>query len=244
MFSGCRRCDKVSVSSNNPSHNLNKGTDNVSSAVSKDPAAKQTRFKRNVNIPSPNEVRRGGTVDCSIYTISQIEGQQFIRPSMGSSILTNNPSTQTDPLTENQGVNIKLRSRQMRLEPAKPVLPCRGKYQRAIKTTEELLPMTESEQQQPDLVVQEKSVEEESKVFVTKVPQDIDQLLSYMQQKIEQLVYENIRVILRAEKAINYCVYCRKRHNVAVCELRECLYQVDKMNNYEFCSFVKVLIAD
>lgn len=89
-------------------------------------------FKRNVNIPSPNEVRRSGTVDCSIYAISQIEGQQFIHPLRCLSILKNNSSTQTDHITENRGV--KLRSRQPRLESAKPVLPYREKCQRTIKT--------------------------------------------------------------------------------------------------------------
>lgn len=82
--------------------------------------------------------------------------------------------------------------------------------------------------------MQEKPVEQESKVFVTNVPQDIDQSLSYTQQKIELFIF-SLRVygnvISRPEKAINYCVYCRKEHNVAICELRECLYQVDKMNN-------------
>lgn len=54
-----------------------------------------------------------------------------------------------------------------------------------IEITKKLLPTNEAEQQKPVPVVQEKPVKQESKIFMTKAPQDIDRLLSYTQQKIE-----------------------------------------------------------
>lgn len=67
VYHECWPCDKDSVSSNIPGHSQDRCADNFSSVVSKDLAAKQTEaFKLNVSIPSPNEVRRSGTVDCSI----------------------------------------------------------------------------------------------------------------------------------------------------------------------------------
>lgn len=65
-------------------------------------------------------------------------------------------------------------------------------------------------------VSQEKQVKDKAEVFLTKVPQNIDELLLYTSEKIKQLTIINI--IHKPKDERKFCVYClSKGHNISSC---------------------------
>ncbi|BFZ19768.1 hypothetical protein BsWGS_22807 [Bradybaena similaris] len=221
-------------------------------------AAKQTSTgQRNVSRRSSPEPHPSGKIERLTQTIaSSSQTETLFRAKM---LLFSNVACQTELILESRGVNTKLKSRQLKSTPSMPYTQQVRKSRRGNNSTlklatsaddcistsslnlpgaEAISPVVKTEQrsdcERESKVIQEIPVSQESKPLVIKVPQDSDQLLLYTQQKIEQLVYEN--EISKPKTLKNFCLYCKRLHNLTECEMRRVMSESKTTNKCSICA--------
>lgn len=91
---------------------------------------------------------------------------------------------------EERGVSTKLKIKQQKSYLPTPTIQCERKIQRVNKTTKKTLQITDVIPQEHLPVQGQETEGKTNDTVVTKVPEDIYQLLMYTQQKIEELTWQ------------------------------------------------------